>query len=78
MGLTLSEISAKATKTLDFLWRNLALAQRHTKEAAYQTLVHPQLEYAAPIWHPYNDIETKRWRNRRQQPDTCPIVMPVM
>ena len=32
----------------------------HTKEVAYQTLVRPQLEYAAPIWHPYNETETKK------------------
>ena len=55
-----SEISSKATKTLGFLWRNLALAHQHTKEVAYQTLVRPQLEYAAPIWHPYNETETKK------------------
>ena len=54
-GQHISEISCKATKTLGFLWRNLALASRHTKEVAYKTLVRPQLEYAAPIWHPYND-----------------------
>ena len=39
---------------------NLALAPRHTKEVAYKTLVHPQLKYAAPIWHPYNETETKK------------------
>ena len=55
-----SEISCKATKTLGFLWSNLALAPRHTKEVAYKTLVRPQLEYAAPIWHPYNETETKK------------------
>ena len=50
----------KATKTLGFLRRNLALAPRHTKEVAYKTLVRPQLEHAAPIWHPYNETETKK------------------
>ena len=79
-GQHISEISCKATTTLGFLRRNLALAPRHTKEVAYKTLVRPQLEYAAPIWHPYNETETKknvekvqktaarwtcrRWRNR--------------
>ena len=58
-GQHVSEISPKATKTLGFLRRNLALAPQHTKDVAYQTLVHPQLEYAAPIWHPYNETETK-------------------
>ena len=59
-GQHISEISCKATKTLGFLRRNLALAPRHTKEVAYKTLVCPQLEYAAPIWHPYNETETKK------------------
>ena len=61
--------SCKATKTLGFLRRNLALAPRHTKEVAYKILVRPQLEYAAPISHPYNETGEKRWRKcRRQQP----------
>ena len=59
-GQHVSEISSKATKTLGFLQRNLAIAPRHTKEVAYQTLVRPQLEHAAPIWHPYNETETKK------------------
>ena len=69
---------------MSFLWRNLALAPQHTKEDAYKTSVRPQLEYAAPIWHPYNETETKRvekvqrtaarwtcrrWRNRRSVDD---------
>ena len=53
-------VNFKATKTLGFLRRNLALAPRHTKEVAYKILVRPQLEYAAPIWHPYNETETKK------------------
>ena len=48
-GQNISEISAKATKTLGFLRRNLAFAPRHTKEAAYKTLVRPKLEYDVPI-----------------------------
>ena len=77
-GQHISEISAKATKTLGFLRRNLAFALRHTKEVAYKTLVRPKLEYAAPIWHPYRETEIgqvekvqrtaarwtcRRWRN---------------
>ena len=68
-GQHVAEISSEATKALCFLRRGLALAPRHTKEVAYQTLVLPQLECAAPIWHPCNETETKRWRKcRRQQP----------
>ena len=56
-GQHISEISAKATKALGFLRRNLAFAPRHTKEVAYKTLVRPKLEYAAPIWHPYRKTQ---------------------
>ena len=77
-GQHFSEISRKATKTMGFLRRNLALAPRHTKEVAYKTLVRQQLEYAAPIWHPYHETQIpqvakvqgtaarwtcRRWRN---------------
>ena len=36
-GQHISEISAKATKTMGFLRRNLAFAPRHTKEVAMHT-----------------------------------------
>ena len=74
-GQHVSEISCKATKTMGFLRRNLALAPRHTKEVAYKTLVRPQLEYAAPIWNPYHKLQIQevekvqrtaaRWTCRR-------------
>ena len=44
-GQHISEISAKATKTMGFIRRNLAFAPRHTKEVAYKTLVRTKLEY---------------------------------
>ena len=56
-GQPISEISAKATKKLGFLRRNLAFAPRHTKEVANKTLVRTKLEYAAPIWHPYHETQ---------------------
>ena len=77
-GQHVSEISCKATKTMCFLRRILALAPRHTKEVAYKTLVRPHLEYAAPIWNPYHKLKIqevekvqrtaarwtcRRWRN---------------
>ena len=48
-GQHISEFSCKATKTLGFLWRSVALASRYTKEVAYKTLLRPQLEYATPF-----------------------------
>ena len=49
----ISDVSSKVTKTFNFLRRNLAFAPRSTKEVVYKTLVHPELEYAAPFWRPY-------------------------
>ena len=83
-GQHISEISCKATKTPGFLRRNLALAPRQTKEVSYKTLVCTQLDYAAPIWHPYNETEAikvekvqktaarwtcRRWHNRSSVDD---------
>ena len=59
-GYSLERRRGVLTKTLGFLRRSLALAPQHTKEVAYKTLVRPQIEYAAPIWHPYNETETKK------------------
>ena len=53
LGQHISEISSKATKTMGYLRCNLALARRHTKEVAHNTLVRPQLEYAVPIWQAF-------------------------
>ena len=56
-GQHVSEISSKATKTLGFLFRNLAFAPRSTKEVAYKTFVRPTLEYAAPVWSPHSILQ---------------------
>ena len=76
-GQPISEISAKATKTLGFLRCNLAFAPRHTKEVANKTLVRPKLKYAAPIWHTYQETQmgqvekvqrtAVRWTCRRRR-----------
>ena len=78
-GSHISHITSKATKTVGFIRRNLALAPKQTKVVAYNTLVRPQLEYASPIWNPYcqSDIyklekvqrtaarwTCRRWRNQ--------------
>ena len=78
----ISGISAKATKTLGFLRRNLAFAPRHTRDVAYKTLVRTKLEYAAPFWHPYHETQigqvekvqrtAVRWTCRRWR-NTCSV-----
>ena len=57
-GRHISEIAYEATKTMGFLQHNLAMAPRNKKKVAYKTLVRPQLEFAAPVWHPYYGTQT--------------------
>ena len=49
----ISTIVAKATKTLNFLKRNLSNCSRKVKKLAYLTMVRPLMEYASAVWDPY-------------------------
>ena len=42
----------KATRSLNFLSRNLYNCPPHVKETAYNIYIRPQLEYASPVWSP--------------------------
>lgn len=46
-------ITAKASRTLGYLIRNLHSAPVSTRKLAYLTFVRPQLEYASAIWSPH-------------------------
>ena len=43
-------VAAKATKTLNFLRRNIRVSNPSIKEKAYKALVRPQMEYAHTVW----------------------------
>ena len=49
----ISSIVTKASKTLNFLKRNLNKCSEQVKESAYLTMVRPQLEYASDVWDPH-------------------------
>ena len=49
----ISNVCAKANKTLGFLRRNLKISSKCIKETAYKTFVRPILEYACTVWDPY-------------------------
>jgi len=49
----INNISAKATKTLNFLRRNLYKCSKEIKSRAYLSLVRPIVEYASTVWDPY-------------------------
>ena len=41
---------SKASRTLEFLQRNLKICPTHLKEQAYKEIILPFLEYCASIW----------------------------
>ena len=53
----IANITNKASKTLNFLKRNLSKCSLLVKASAYLTLVRPLLEYAAAVWDPHYQID---------------------
>ena len=49
----INRITSNANKTLGFLKRNIRVRNQNVHEAAYQTLMRPQVEYASTVWNPY-------------------------
>ena len=49
----ISDIITKASRTLNFLKRNLSKCSSRVKEATYLTMVRPQLEYTSDVWDPH-------------------------
>ena len=46
-------VSAKATRSLNFLRHHLYNSSTSIKSIAYKCIVRPVLEYACSVWHPY-------------------------
>ena len=49
----IQKITAKATRVLNFIKRNLYNCSKEIKSKAYLTLVRPILEYASSVWDPH-------------------------
>ena len=50
----IDNITTKATKSLNFIKRNLCSCSLQTKSKAYLSLVRPTLEYASSVWDPHH------------------------
>ena len=46
-------ITTKATRILNLLKRSMSGCSQHAKATACPALVHPHLEYCAPVWDPH-------------------------
>ena len=51
----IENMTSKAYNTLKFIKRNIETNNQKVKETAYNTYVRPQLEYCAPVCHPWQD-----------------------
>ena len=49
----INRITSNANKSLGFIKCNIKTKLPGVREAAYKTIVQPQLEYASPVWGPY-------------------------
>jgi len=56
----ITQVCAKASRTLCFLCRNLRNCPQKLRELAYTSMCRSVLEYASPIWDPYlqRDIDS--------------------
>ena len=59
-GLTwnshIDRVTANANPTLGFIRRNIKTKMPKVREAAYNSLVRPQLEYALAVWDPHTKV----------------------
>ncbi len=53
-----NKVTAKSTRTLNFVTRNVRVASQSVKETAYKSLVRPALDYACTVWGPYTAVLT--------------------
>ena len=56
----IDRITGSATKTLNFVTRNVKIKHPGVRKMAYNTLVRPQLEYVAAVWVPLTKGKTKQ------------------
>ena len=59
----INRITANASKSLGYLKRNVQTKHIGIREAAFKTIVRPELEYASTVWSPHTkqDIKKMKW-----------------
>ena len=63
----IGKITRKGSQSLGFLKRNIHSAKRPTKEAAYNAIVQPTLEYCSSVWDPYPQKDIDKLENIQRQ-----------
>ena len=63
----INQVTAKATRSVGFLRRNLRYCPKNVKSQAFTTLVRPVLEYASNVWDPYQKHQIHQLENVQRQ-----------
>lgn len=58
----IQNVTAKASRTLGLLKRNIRVRETAPRELAYKALVRPQVEYASSVWDPPRNTNTQSTR----------------
>ena len=61
------QTTAKATRSLGFLRRNLHSCTQNVRTQAYTTLVRPVLEYTSTVWYPHKIQQIQRLEQVQRQ-----------
>ena len=72
----IDRITGNANRSLNFIKRNIKTKNPKVRETAYNALVRPQLEYAAPIWNPHTKekiLQLEKIQRRAARWITCNI-----
>ena len=70
-GSHIDRITGIAHKTPGFVQRSIRTKLSGVREAAYTTLVRPQLEYAAAIWDPHHKDKIEKVQRRAARWTSC-------
>ena len=70
-GLTwnshIDRVTANANRTHGFIRRNIKTKMPKVREAAYNSLVRPQLEYASAVWDPHTKVRITKIEQAKQR-----------
>ncbi|XP_063446774.1 uncharacterized protein LOC134726303 [Mytilus trossulus] len=63
----INQTTAKASRSVGFLRRNLRSCPQEVKSQAYTTLMRPVFEYASAVWDPYQHQQIQQMENVQRQ-----------
>ena len=70
-GLTwnshIDRITGNANRTFGYIRRNIKTKNQKVRETIDNTLVHPQLEYSAPVWDPSSKDKTHQLEKKTRR-----------